>query len=211
MNRREVTKCLMVGSVAAAAATADWATIAPIAAGALARPPSEPIPMAPLSAVILDDRYASARRFADALAGGGTACLAAQGEAVSAWHRQCRPRLPAHAWRLAGMTTYCDFMLLRACARGSGGRLIHVAQHDMVPRGAIVHQVSAGEPAEMLAKALRHDDWAYRLAQTLARAPMHAMHTEELTVRIAVPNPAQDRSGTLLSWVIARTAGTWCG
>jgi hypothetical protein len=210
MNRRQATQYLMAAGYSAATAAADPTSAVIVSDGASAERVAEPIAKAPLFAVIVDDRYAVARRFAEALTGGGTACLTTLGEAVTVWRNQCRPRLPAHAWRLAGITTYCDFMVLRTCARSLGGRLVHVGEHEFQESGTIVHAVSAGQSAETLTNALRHDDWAYHTAQALAHARLDGIYGDELAVRIAVSNPATDRPGTLVSWVIARTGGPRC-
>lgn len=208
MNRREATQCLMGASVSAAARAADWTSAAIASGGASAAGLANPTAKAPFSVVIMDDRYDITRRFAEALASDGTACLATLGEAIHVWHNQCRPRLPAHAWRIAALTTYCDFMLLHDCARSVGGRVVHVGQHDCRNSGTIVHEVSAGARAERLTNALRQADWAHHMAQALARAPLDPMQGNERTVRIEVSTPRTDRPGTLMSWVIAGPGGT---
>lgn len=155
-----------------------------------------------LCAVIHDERYSDARRFAEALKSPGVMRLASTGEAIALWTRECRPRLPQRAWRLAGLTTYSDFVLLRACARESGGGLLYESLHDCRRGGRIVHAVRAGGSIPAIARALRDGDWAARLARVLAYAPLSTKAEEARIVRVAGCRPADDHPGTLASWVI---------
>jgi hypothetical protein len=205
MNRREATRYLTLG-VTAAAITGDWGDAGIARTGLSDDRASRREPAsggrARLCAVIRDVRYADARRFAEGLGGRSAMLLATVGDPVTLWRAECRLRLRSPAWRLAGMTTYSDFLLLRGCARECGASVIYQAVHDF-RREPVLHVISAGESSASLASALRHDDWTAWLAQALLRAPLRASPIDERSIRAVGGRPASDHPGTLVSWMIA--------
>ncbi len=206
MNRREVAKSLSLIGAAAVALAGDWAAVAgdwssaaddwPSAAGEAAEDAGS------LRAVIQDGRYCDARRFAEALGGERGARLTTVGDPITLWSRDCRPRLPRRGWRLAGLTTYSDFTLLRACAHECGGGTLYEGLHDFRRAHGIAHTVRAGRSGETLARALLEDDWTVSLAQALARVRLQALRGDERAIHLEGGRPASDHPGTLVSWII---------
>jgi hypothetical protein len=208
MNRRDFLKGAGAAFVPAAifgsTASAPDAGAQPIAHKV--SPGSDTAPqVAPITAVVYDERYADSTIFAGALARQGAVAFAADGDSAQLWYGPLRAHLAQYSGRVAGLTTYADFTVAQSCGRELSLASIYEGTHDARrSRLLVTHRVVVAADATEIAMAFAATGatWSENLAKSLNR--------------FAPPNPSPRRAkfsatterspghpGYLTSWLLA--------
>ena len=103
-----------------------------LAAAAAAGVPVPALAAAGPALAVFDERYAEARAFAAAQRRRGAVVIEAQADVGRLWYGPVRAALArGERPRIAGLTTYADFVVIRGCAAEARLRL----SHGEIPRG----------------------------------------------------------------------------
>ena len=187
MQRRAFVK----GSMAAAGAWALGSVMAhPAARGTR------------VQAVIYDERYADARRFAAVLGEEGTALLPARGNPVQLWYEASSRMILASAARIAGLTTQSDAVVARAMGAARGLKVLYEGMHDGRGVAGLTHRLERTNGPEL---AMRINTsgagWARAVAAEI-RSGALARDGAVLTAFSAGADRSSDFPGTLVSWLL---------
>jgi len=107
-----------------------------LAAGFFPTVPGRPAPVAagvcenaapPIVAVIYDERHRDAKVFAARLRRDGAVAFPAGGDSAGLWYGELATLLRRHGGRVAGLTSYADFVVARSCGREQALRLVFEA------------------------------------------------------------------------------------
>ncbi len=166
-----------------------------VAAGSLAGPallPSAGVARARSAVpdlVMFDARYEAARRFAGALAASGSAVVETQIDLARLWYGGVRSsRVDRRRIRIAGLTTWSDFVVIQGCAAEERRRLQWVAFHDP----ARSHRVSRGDGRLEATLTAAGGGWPEALATAIGASG-----------RSAPPRRADGERVALVSWLLA--------
>ena len=200
MNRRDFLKGAGAAIVPAALPGAIWtpAKAAPSAV-ASARVAQH---VAPIAAVVFDERYPDCRIFAETLSRRGAKAFATNRDAVQLWYGPLRAYLAQHSGRVAGLTTYADFSVSQACGRELKLTQIHEGEHDARrSRAELTHRLRTVADDGQVAAAFGGISWAARLADALGRLPSPPVGPARL-VTASTPR-SEGHPGYLNSWLLS--------
>ena len=173
MRRRDVL--VAAGSIAAPA-------VLPCAGIARARPAAPDL-------VMFDARYEAARRFAGALAASGSAVVETQTDVARLWYGVVRSGWVANRRiRMAGLTTWSDFVVIQGCAAEERRRLQWVAFHNP----AQSHRVSRGDRRLEAVLTAAGGGWPETLATAVGASGRSRSRRRADSERVA-----------LVSWLLA--------
>ncbi len=155
-----------------------------------------------IQAVIYDERYADARRFAAVLGGMGAAQLPAGSNIVQLWYEAPARMILADAARIAGLTTQSDAVVARAVAAARGLRVLYEGMHDGRGVAGVTHRFERANGPE-LARRINASGaaWAGAVAAEVQSAGL-ASDGAALTARTVGANRSPDFPGTLVSWLL---------
>jgi hypothetical protein len=155
------------------------------------------------SVVVRDNRFAASQEFAAVLSRGGASIVEARGELVREWHAGLRAMLGNQRARIAGITSWSDFTIMRACAAELGMRVRYEGTHDSRHAGQLHHELRhAGDVSDWLfALRTQAQRWPQTLAVALSRSELTKI--PDRTTKMVAPADTT-HAGTLFSWVIAR-------
>jgi hypothetical protein len=192
MNKREFVGC--AGAVGALALLDGPLAVANVR-GSTAVPA--------LAAVILDERYSDARRFAVVLQGRGARRLATQRDVSRLWTGELDAIVTA-AGALAGFTPHSDIMLMADWGARRNLRVRYLGMHDSRASGLMWHRLRTGADSSERIRSLdlNHAAWASTLARGLADTAFGGPGDMACTITTH-QRPGGDFPGTLVSWVIA--------
>ncbi len=192
MNKREFVGC--AGAVSALALLDGPLAVATARSSTAA---------SALAAVILDERYSDARRFADVLQGRGARRLATQRDVSRLWTGEL-DAIVTTAGALAGFTPHSDLMLMADWGAGRNLRVHYLGFHDSRASGVMWHRLRSGAESSERIRSLdwNHAAWAATLARSLADAAFDGLGDTACTITTR-QRPGGDFPGTLVSWVIA--------
>lgn len=190
MNRREVLQGL-----GAAAALIPMSGAAWVNAGVRTR-----------AVAVFDARYPQASRFAAGFAAAGGTVIAAE-DVLQQWHRTLRSHAlsAGPGMRIAGMTTYSDYLVLRDCAREEGWRLLFEGIHDARRFPEVTHTLRGRTTDRCAADACvrSDDDWSRQLALGLCAADFSSASLIALPVGTKTASHAGgDAPVSLTSWAL---------
>jgi len=201
MNRRDFLKGAGAAIVPAALPGALWASASPVAAAAGVSQSSQVT--APITAVVFDERYPDCQIFADALERHGAKAFATNQDAVQLWYGPLRIYLAEHPGRVAGLTTYADFSVSRACGRELKLTKIYEGAHDgRRSRTELAHRLSTIVHDEELIAAVAGDSWAAQLANALHSLPAPSVGGSARLATATTPRSA-GHPGYLNSWLLS--------
>jgi hypothetical protein len=155
-----------------------------------------------IHAVIYDERYADARRFAAVLGEEGAALLPARSNLVRLWYEAPSRTILANATRIAGLTTQSDAVVARAMAAARGLRVLYEAMHDGRGMAGLTHRFERANGPE-LARRINNSGaaWAGVVAAEVNAAAL-ACDGAALAARTVGENRSPDFPGTLASWLL---------
>ena len=161
----------------------------------------------PIVLTICDESSAAARLFASCLATSGARICAGARNVIALWGREARAFQTPGAWRIAGMTRYSDFELLKQCAAGERLRPLFECIHDTREPGVLTHVVRARGDATDLCETLvaAKQGWPGTLARRLRSAEFAGGWSSRRRIRIQAASAA-DHPGTVISFVLGRLA-----
>jgi len=165
----------------------------------------------PLHAVLLDERFAEAARFAAVARSEGLRTRAMRGDVTDFWYAELHFLWKQRAVPLAGLTGYATLFCLEQLAWDHRMRVIYRGAHTPRPDGQLEH-VLAGPPQALDALAQGCAcDWPAAIASIIARterqggwagrAPASCAIEQRCVTRDA--SRGQRPASTLYSWVIA--------
>jgi hypothetical protein len=160
--------------------------------------------IAPIAAVVYDDRYADCRAFAGALARRGAKAFATNFDAARLWYGPLRAHLAQNPGRIAGLTTYADFSVSHACGRELNFAQLYEGEHDgRGSRANLAHRLRTRGDDREIATAFSGASWATQLADALSRTGIEAgdLRTTPRSAGATTPGAA-DRPGYLCSWLL---------
>ena len=188
MNRRGFLKGILAGSVST-----------PVIAGAMPAA-NGPESLPATSIVIHDARYSDARTFAAAATRLGAIATGPRADLIHLWQQRLGPTLRKHRYRVMGMTTYADFMLLRDCMSTIKYRPVFEGLHDCRGHTVLTHKLRyRGQIKPALIFAGRQ--WPATLARVLYRDQEAKWPLQESVITSSVQR-ATDHPGTLVSWMM---------
>jgi hypothetical protein len=213
MNRRDFLKGAGAAIVPAAIPGAIWGSSSPPAgestAAASATPESTTSRrVAPITAVVYDERYADCRLFAAALVSQGAVAFPANADSAQLWYGSLRAHLARHPGRVAGLTTYADFTVSQACGRELNLATLYEGAHDARrSRSSLTHRLRVSGDAPGIAAAIAGPDasWAESLANALCRFPSARDSAVRHASTVSTPRAA-GHPGYLASWLLAPSA-----
>jgi hypothetical protein len=186
MQRREFVK----GSVALAG---SWAVGTASASAARRR--------SRIDAVIYDERFADARRFAAVLARAGTALLPARSNIVQLWYDTPARMTLANAACIAGFMTQSDWTIARAVLKCRGLSVLYEGTHDGRSMAGLTHRFEGIRRRNLATRvSAAGAAWASSIADELA-LPL-ASESEAHTARTVAASRSSDFPGTLVSWLL---------
>ncbi len=156
-----------------------------------------------IAAVVFDRRYPASRRFAEVMTRRGAVAFAAQDDVIRLWRGPLSELAARPGFRMAGLTTWSDFSLLKASAREGGRTLLGEGMHDGSSRNRLVHTLRyPGASADVEAACTAEPAlWATALAQALAARASATGHFRKRVV--SAPMASAEYPGALASWLIA--------
>lgn len=167
--------------------------------------------VAPIVAVVYDERYADCRVFAEALARCSAKPFATNQDAARLWYGPLREYLAQYPGRVAGLGTYADFSISQECGRELGLATIFEGEHDARrARTTITHRVRARIGGRELAVRLGLEGWAAQLATALVPMnPFLAEDADRSIVRHSVQETPRSVGypGYLNSWLLGSAGG----
>ena len=201
MNRRDFLKGASAAIVPAALPGALWTPARPApSAGAAARVAQ---PVAPITAVVFDERYPDCRVFAETLSRRGAKAFATNQDAVQLWYGPLGGYLAQHFGRVAGLTTYADFSVSKACGRELNLAPIHEGEHDgRRSRAELAHRLRTVADDSEFAAAFGGVSWAAGLAEALDRLPTPPVGAPARLVTATTPR-SEGHPGYLNSWLLS--------
>ncbi len=154
-----------------------------------------------IHAVIYDERYADARRFAAVLGEEGTALLPARSNLVRLWYEAPSRMILANATRIAGLTTQSDAVVARAMAAARGLRVLYEGTHDGRGIAGLTHQFERANGPE-LARRINNSGaaWAGAVASEVHAGALASDGAAFMACTVGA-NRSPDFPGTLLSWL----------
>jgi hypothetical protein len=214
MNRRDFLKGAGAAAIVPAAIPgAIWGSSSPPAgestAAASATPESTTSPrVAPITAVVYDERYADCRLFAAALVRHGAVAFPANADSAQLWYGSLRAHLASRAGRVAGLTTYADFTISQACGRELDLATLYEGAHDARrSHSNLTHRLRVSGDAPDIAAAIARPDasWAESLANALCCFPSARDSAVRNASTVSTPR-ATGHPGYLASWLLAPSA-----
>jgi hypothetical protein len=189
MHRRDFVKSAAAAATALAARTAGAQTAA-----------------YPVDAVIYDERYRDARRFADVLVVQGALALATGRNVAKLWHSPRSWMRLVRASRIAGLTPQSDLFIVRSLVARRNLRILYEGMHDCRGTLTLRHRFSCGDDAQRLTEALQDfgEDWPTALALSLERCALSGAPSRHELLDSGVRR-SSDFPGTLVSWVVGFT------
>jgi hypothetical protein len=202
MNRRDFLKEAGAAIVPAALPGAIWSSSSMTPGVERMQEVSREV--APITAVVFDDRYPDCSAFARALASRGAAAFATNADAVQLWYGPLRAHLTQNPGRVAGLTTYADFSVSQACGRELSFAQLYEGEHDgRRSRTSLAHRLRTGANDREIAAAFSSASWATQLADALSRIAKEAT-ARPWTSRSATATTLRSAGhpGYLSSWLL---------
>ncbi len=159
----------------------------------------------PFDYVVLNERYADARRFADALAEQGVPPLPIAGDAGTLWYNTLGRLVAGGRRHIAGIGAPMDLFILETLARDAGLRVRFQGHHDCRGTSTLSHSFQAQARGAQIARAveLARHEWPLALAASLPRTAA-ALNVRKTHVRLSTDvERSPDHPGMLISWVLA--------
>lgn len=205
MNRRDFLKNAGAAIVPAAIPGALWGSASNVSGAE--RAPGTVRELAPISAVVFDERYPDCKAFADLLASRGAKPFATNQDAAQLWYGPLRAHLAEHPRRVAGLTTYADFSVSQACGRELNFVQLYEGEHDgRGSRTNLAHRLRTKGDDREIAASLTGESWAVQLAHALSRLPGPAEGAYAIasphSVTATTPHSA-GHPGYLNSWLFS--------
>ena len=168
-----------------------------------------------LFAVLFDERFEDAERFASVARRHGLAVRGVRADITELWYRELEPLWQRSPRPVAGLTPYAALFCLERLAWTHGMRVVLHGTHTGLASGAVQHVLKApwrAAPASPGIPGSNETGWPEALAAQLARQASErgwnalppAVCSAEARFRTAGCVPAAGIEPPLHSWVIAR-------
>jgi len=188
MHRRNFVK--------SAAALAGLAAVTHAAASANA---------APIGAVIYDERYGDARRFADELARQGARRFTTRSNVARLWYERGSGNIVDDRSQIAGFTSYADLVVVQWIVSAWRFRVLYEGMHDARGSMTLRHRFTStnGHAALGAALSVPGQDWPRALARALIRTELPGAPPGQASIH-GKAQRSNDFPGTLVSWVVGQ-------
>jgi len=197
MKRRTFLKEVVI--VPAVVAASEWYASAE---AIVARPVN-------ITAVLYDERYADCRAFANVLERQGATSFPTRGDAARVWYGALRQSRTRTCGSVAGMVTYSDWAVSRACGREQGLRVAYEGSHDWRVSERLIHRLHGDGLERQVYCALLQAEtsWPEAVAGGLVRPLRGDAVGPASSVAIADAvqiGPSTGHPGYLTSWRLDR-------
>jgi hypothetical protein len=118
--------------------------------------------------VVVDERLAQSAQFARGVAATRVHWVGALDDLCNRWYTQLRTQVLADAGHIAGLTTWMDYMVMRACAAEIGYVGAFHAEHVPLAAAGIAHAVTAHPDLLSALTRATPRSWAQVIGEALA-------------------------------------------